>query len=134
MSNHSDCCISTGIDDSITAGSGKLSNEGFWEFPCDKCRANALETLRSSKMQQIKFLETQLTEANAKIERLREAINRLNTLVPPEFQNLGFVVESLSDTPPAPYEGLCSFIPKESGPRSWICPSCGATNNEEAGR
>ena len=35
--DHSKCCFSTGIDESITAGQGELDALGFWEFPCHEC-------------------------------------------------------------------------------------------------
>jgi len=31
------CCVSTGIMEEITFGSGKLSFNGYWEFPCNTC-------------------------------------------------------------------------------------------------
>lgn len=34
----SECRVSTGICGSLTFGSGRLSPEGYWEFPCEKCR------------------------------------------------------------------------------------------------
>jgi hypothetical protein len=42
--DHSQCRFSTGIDEMLTAGQGKLSAEGFWEFPCPECedRMNVL--------------------------------------------------------------------------------------------
>jgi hypothetical protein len=42
--DHSKCRFSTGIDETLTAGQGKLSAEGFWEFPCLECedRMNVL--------------------------------------------------------------------------------------------
>lgn len=39
--DHSKCRVSTGIDDRLTAGQGKLDDMGFWEFPCEPCRARA---------------------------------------------------------------------------------------------
>lgn len=35
--NNFDCQISTGIDGSLTFGSGELDELGYWEFPCDFC-------------------------------------------------------------------------------------------------
>lgn len=32
-----DCCISTGIHDCLTFGTGKLDESGFWEHPCEEC-------------------------------------------------------------------------------------------------
>jgi hypothetical protein len=42
--DHSKCHSSTGIDDQLTAGQGKLDFNGFWEFPCPECedRMNGL--------------------------------------------------------------------------------------------
>ena len=31
------CGISTGICGSLTFGSGELDNNGYWEFPCERC-------------------------------------------------------------------------------------------------
>lgn len=38
----SDCKVSTGICESLTFGSGRLSIHGYWEFPCEVC-ARAFE-------------------------------------------------------------------------------------------
>lgn len=35
--DHSKCRASTGIDETITAGQGKLDENGFWEIPCPEC-------------------------------------------------------------------------------------------------
>jgi hypothetical protein len=32
-----ECRVSTGIDGSTTHGSGELSDNGFWEYPCQVC-------------------------------------------------------------------------------------------------
>lgn len=32
-----ECCVSTGIHDGLTFGSGKLDYNGFWENPCSVC-------------------------------------------------------------------------------------------------
>jgi hypothetical protein len=37
------CDVSTGIDGSITAGTGYLDDYGFFEFPCPHGKAAALE-------------------------------------------------------------------------------------------
>jgi hypothetical protein len=34
---HSDCSISTGIDESLTFGRGRLDDYGFWQIPCGIC-------------------------------------------------------------------------------------------------
>ena len=39
---HIDCGISSGIDGSITFGSGLLDENGYWEYPCSVC-ARAFE-------------------------------------------------------------------------------------------
>lgn len=31
------CCASTGIHDGLTFGKGKLSDNGYWQFPCQPC-------------------------------------------------------------------------------------------------
>ncbi len=31
------CHVSTGIHDLLTFGTGELSDNGFWEFPCGDC-------------------------------------------------------------------------------------------------
>lgn len=31
------CCVSTGIHDGLTFGSGDLDPNGFWEYPCAPC-------------------------------------------------------------------------------------------------
>jgi len=41
--DHSKCCFSTGICGSITAGQGKLDENGYWEFPCPECAIKANE-------------------------------------------------------------------------------------------
>ena len=46
VTDHSKCKISTGIDEQLTAGQGKLSAEGFWEFPCPECEDRVNERLR----------------------------------------------------------------------------------------
>lgn len=33
------CGVSTGIDESMTFGTGKLDSNGYWEHPCAKCEA-----------------------------------------------------------------------------------------------
>lgn len=35
--DHSKCCFSTGICGNITAGQGKLDDNGYWEIPCYEC-------------------------------------------------------------------------------------------------
>lgn len=44
ITDHSKCHFSTGIDEQLTAGQGKLDFNGFWEFPCPECedRMNGL--------------------------------------------------------------------------------------------
>lgn len=37
-----ECCVSTTIAGEFSFGSGKLDNNGFWEFPCTIC-ARAME-------------------------------------------------------------------------------------------
>lgn len=32
-----DCCVSTGIHEGLTFGSGDLDEYGYWEHPCDPC-------------------------------------------------------------------------------------------------
>jgi len=32
-----ECCASSGICESVTFGTGKLSFNGYWEFPCKEC-------------------------------------------------------------------------------------------------
>ena len=32
-----ECSASTGIDESVTFGTGRLDPNGFWEFPCRAC-------------------------------------------------------------------------------------------------
>lgn len=34
---NSDCCVSTGICESLTFGSGKLDEYGYWENECWDC-------------------------------------------------------------------------------------------------
>lgn len=43
--DHSKCMFSTGIDESLTAGQGKLDEMGFWEIPCEKCKKEMEEKL-----------------------------------------------------------------------------------------
>jgi predicted RNA-binding Zn-ribbon protein involved in translation (DUF1610 family) len=45
ITDHSKCQFSTGIDEQLTAGQGKLSAEGFWQFPCPKCEDRMNERL-----------------------------------------------------------------------------------------
>ena len=33
-----ECCASTGICGSATFGTGKLSDNGYWEYPCEICK------------------------------------------------------------------------------------------------
>ena len=35
--NHSACSFSSWLDGSMTAGTGKLDEYGYWEFPCAAC-------------------------------------------------------------------------------------------------
>lgn len=35
--SHTKCRASTGICDNITAGQGKLDENGYWEIPCPEC-------------------------------------------------------------------------------------------------
>lgn len=51
---HEHCQFSTGIDDSITAGTGDLDANGFWSQPCDCCTkwANKCEQAREMGCQQ----------------------------------------------------------------------------------
>jgi hypothetical protein len=37
ITDHTKCNFSTGIDEQLTAGQGKLDENGFWEFPCPEC-------------------------------------------------------------------------------------------------
>jgi len=38
------CHVSTGIHDFLTFGTGDLTDNGFWEEPCDKCaRAHEIQ-------------------------------------------------------------------------------------------
>jgi hypothetical protein len=37
LEGHSSCCISTGIHDCLTFGSGELDFYGFWEHGCYDC-------------------------------------------------------------------------------------------------
>lgn len=39
---HMDCGVSSGIDGSLTFGSGMLDDYGYWEHPCSVC-ARAFE-------------------------------------------------------------------------------------------
>lgn len=32
-----ECSVSTGIHEGLTFGSGRLTDMGFWEFPCAEC-------------------------------------------------------------------------------------------------
>lgn len=43
ITDHTKCRFSTGIDEQLTAGQGKLDENGFWQFPCPDCedRLNA---------------------------------------------------------------------------------------------
>lgn len=41
MSDHEDCSFSTGICGSLTAGSGELDYNGYWEHPCFECARKA---------------------------------------------------------------------------------------------
>jgi len=38
---HDDCACSTGICERLTFGRGKLSDNGYWEIPCDVCARTA---------------------------------------------------------------------------------------------
>lgn len=40
--DHNNCKFSTDITDTLSAGQGKLDNNGFWEFNCQPC-ANAMQ-------------------------------------------------------------------------------------------
>lgn len=41
--DHSKCMLISGICGSITAGQGKLSENGYFEIPCDECASRAEE-------------------------------------------------------------------------------------------
>lgn len=41
------CCVSTGIHDGLTFGSGELDYNGFWEKPCHVC-ARGYEKMKPS--------------------------------------------------------------------------------------
>jgi len=60
----SECCASTGIDDNPTFGTGKLDENGFWEFPCNAC-LNADRKFRAE-------------ERARKNTVLRMTVNRIN--------------------------------------------------------
>jgi hypothetical protein len=49
--SHKSCSFSTGIDGSITAGTGDLDANGYWSKPCEPCakRANKLDPRRRGK-------------------------------------------------------------------------------------
>jgi len=49
MIDHSKCRASTGIDDTITAGQGKLDENGFWEIPCPECELKFSRLLDNSR-------------------------------------------------------------------------------------
>lgn len=34
---NTECCVSTGICETLTFGSGRLDDYGYWEFPCGPC-------------------------------------------------------------------------------------------------
>ena len=44
---HSQCQISTGICESITAGQGKLDDMGYFAFPCPACAARMQERMEN---------------------------------------------------------------------------------------
>lgn len=48
--DHSKCSISTGIDGSLTAGQGKLDQNGYWQFPCDECRLKVRNRIMETGM------------------------------------------------------------------------------------
>lgn len=39
IKDHSKCQFSTGICGTLTAGQGKLDDNGYWELPCPECVA-----------------------------------------------------------------------------------------------
>jgi hypothetical protein len=51
--NHIKCCYSTGICERLTAGQGKLSAEGYWQFPCPRCLGNMLRALQVEGINQM---------------------------------------------------------------------------------
>jgi len=51
--DHSNCYLSSGICGSITAGQGKLDENGYFEIPCIEC-ANRAEEYWYSEPEQAK--------------------------------------------------------------------------------
>jgi hypothetical protein len=47
---NAECGASTGICESITAGTGELSDYGYWEFPCLVCPPVFEELLKEGKI------------------------------------------------------------------------------------
>lgn len=41
QTDHSQCKVSTGVCGNLTAGTGELSEFGYWEHPCHACAALA---------------------------------------------------------------------------------------------
>lgn len=69
----SHCSFSTGIDGSITAGRGRLDDNGYWEFPCDECatRANYRINEQRKRDAELANLRTSLTAAQEAEQRAR---------------------------------------------------------------
>jgi hypothetical protein len=52
-----ECCASTGICGSITAGTGELSDYGYFEFPCYIC-PKRFEHLNEEESEQLELVLT----------------------------------------------------------------------------
>lgn len=68
----SHCSFSTGIDGSLTAGRGKLSDNGYWQFPCEDCATRA-----NYREQQDRERGAEYTKLLAEVRALREQVKGL---------------------------------------------------------
>lgn len=71
---HEACSFSTGIDGSVTAGRGKLDDNGFWEHPCPSCADRMALSLAHER---ITALEADLAAARDEAAKWRTAASVL---------------------------------------------------------
>lgn len=67
-----ECGVSTGICGMLTFGTGELSYNGYWQYPCEVCRDDWVERFGTINTESEEFREAMIKASESSMNQTRE--------------------------------------------------------------